>query len=95
MKLFWTRRARQNRKSIREYIAQENPTAALDLDELLAEKAARLLDHPQLGRPGRAVGTRELIAHRNYIVVYDIAGQQVRILRVLHAAQQWPSGSEG
>lgn len=90
MKLVWTRPAREDRKAIREYIAVDNPSAALDLDELLSEKAARLLDHPGLGRPGRLQGTRELVAHRNYILIYDVADDLVRVLRVLHAARQWP-----
>ena len=90
MKLVWTLLAREDRKAIREVIAADNPSAALDLDELLSEKAARLVDHPALGRPGRLQGTRELIAHRNYILIYDVAGDLVRILRVLHAARQWP-----
>lgn len=90
MKLVWTRPAREDRKVIREYIAADNPSAALDLDELLSEKAARLVDHPSHGRPGRLQGTRELVAHRNYILIYDVAGDLVRVLRVLHAARQWP-----
>ncbi|MCP1680686.1 type II toxin-antitoxin system RelE/ParE family toxin [Kerstersia gyiorum] len=94
MKLIWTRPAAADRRGIRAYIAQDNPSAALALDELIAEKAARLVDHPQLGRPGRIAGTRELVAHRNYIVVYDVNGDQVRILRVLHAARQWPPQHE-
>ena len=90
MKLVWTRSAREDRKAIREYIAVDNPSAALDLDELLSDKAALLLDHPGLGRPGRLGGTRELVAHRNYILIYDVVGDLVRVLRVLHAARQWP-----
>ena len=90
MKLVWTRPAREDRKAIREYTAVDNPSAALDLDELLSEKTARLLDHPGLGRPGRLQGTRELVAHRNYILIYDVAGDLVRVLRVLHVARQWP-----
>jgi len=90
VRLVWTRLAREDRKAIREYIAADNPSAALDLDELLSEKAARLVDHPGLGRPGRLQGTRELVAHRNYILIYDVAGNLVRVLRVLHAARQWP-----
>lgn len=90
MKLVWTWPAREDRKAIREYIAVDNPSAALDLDELLSEKAARLVDHPDLGRPGRLQGTRELVAHRNYILIYDVADDLVRVLRVLHAARQWP-----
>ena len=90
MKLIWTRLAQQDRRSIRSYIAQDNPAAALALDALFSEKAARLVDHPALGRPGRVAGTRELAAHRNYIVIYDLADEKLRVLRVLHAARQWP-----
>ena len=90
MKLVWTRPAVADRREIRAYIAQDNPSAALALDELHSERAARLIDHPQLGRPGRVAGTRELVAHRNYILVYDVIADTVRVLRVLHAARQWP-----
>jgi len=69
--------------------------AALALDELFSEKAALLLHHPGLGRTGRVPGTRELIAHRNYILIYDTAGDTIRILRVLHAARQWPPQHTG
>ena len=90
MRLVWTRLASADRKSIRQYIAIDNPRAALALDALIAEKAAHLVRHPRMGRPGRVKGTRELVAHRNYILIYDIAGAVVRVLRVLHAARQWP-----
>ena len=63
--------------------------AALALDELFDEKAGHLIDHPGLGKPGRVAGTRELIVHPNYILVYDITGNRVRVLRVLHAARRW------
>ena len=39
--------------------------------------------------------TRELVAHQNYILVYDTAGDLVRVLRVLHAARQWPPSCFG
>lgn len=80
---------RRPEREIREYIAQDNPAAALALDELFSEKASHLIDHPGLGRPGRVAGTRELIVHRNYVLIYDTTGDRVRILRVLHAARQW------
>ncbi len=59
MRLVWTKPASLDRKDIREYIAQDNPAAALALDELISEKVSRLVDHPGLGRPGRVAGTRE------------------------------------
>ena len=80
MRLVWTRPANADRKEIREYIAQDNPAAALALDELISENASRLVDHPDLGRPGRVAGTRELVAHQNYILIYDTMGDLVRVL---------------
>ena len=90
MKLFWTPEAIQDRDDIYDHIEADNPAAALALDNLFSKKADRLVDHPGQGRPGRIVGTRELVAHRNYILVYDLAEDLVRVLRVLHAARQWP-----
>lgn len=92
MKLVWTRVALGNRRAIREFIATDNPLAALAMDSLLTKKASQLADHPQIGRPGAVPGTRELVVHPNYILVYDITGDALRILRVLHAARQWPPG---
>lgn len=90
MELYWTPEAIQDREAIYDYIEADNPAAVLALDELISEKANRLVDHPGLGRPGRIGGTRELVAHQNYILVYDVDGDSVRVLRVLHAAKQWP-----
>ena len=90
MRLVWTRPASVDRKDIREYIARDNPAAALALDELISGRARRLIDHPGLGRPGRVAGTREWVVHPNYVLVYDVAGDLVRVLRILHAARQWP-----
>jgi toxin ParE1/3/4 len=90
MGLFWTPEAIQDREDIYDYVESDSPAAALALDELFQEKAARLLDHPGMGRAGREPGTRELVVHENYILVYDETADLVRVLRVLHAARQWP-----
>ena len=88
--LYWTTEAIQDRHDIYDYIEADNPSAALELDELFAERASRLLEHPGLGRPGRVRGARELVMLPNYVLVYDVADVKVRVLRVLHAARQWP-----
>ena len=90
MKLFWTREAVEDRRTIYDYIEAENPRAALALDELFSDLADLLPTNPQLGKSGRVSGTRELVVHRHYILVYDIEGQAVRVLRVLHSAMLWP-----
>ncbi len=91
LRLVWSRPARDDRRTIREYITADDPRAAVALDELMSAKAARLAHHPELGRPGRIPNTRELVVHRNYLLIYDIIQDGVvRVLRVLHAARQWP-----
>lgn len=86
----WTPEAIQDRDSIYDRIETDNPAAAADLDAMFEAKSTPLASHPAMGRPGRVSGTRELVVHRNYILIYDVAGDVVRILRVLHARRQWP-----
>ena len=35
-------------------------------------------------------GTRELVAHPNYVIVYRVSETTVEIVNVLHARQQYP-----
>ncbi len=88
--LVWTPEAIADRQEIYDYIEIDKPLAAANLDELISRKANLLVDFPGLGRPGRIEGTRELIVHRNYLLVYDIIESHVRMLRVLHVARHWP-----
>lgn len=91
MEILWTLEAMRDREDIYDYIEADNPAAALALDEPFSEKAERLADHPDLGRSGRIGSTRELVVHQNLILVYDMTGGTIRMLRVLHAARRWPS----
>ncbi len=86
----WRPAAIADRKNITAYIAQDNPQAAIEMGDSLMDKAALLDQHPMLGRVGRVKGTRELVAHPNYILIYRVVGDVAEVLRVKHAAQQWP-----
>ena len=90
MKLVWTRLAQADRRAIREYIATDDQRAALAMDELFTQKAARLAQFPEMGKPGRVDGTRELVAHRSYILIYAVKDDHVQVLRIMHTARQWP-----
>lgn len=90
MKLTWAPLAIADRESIFDHIAGDSPDAAVNLDELFQAKAALLIEHPKAGRIGRVQSTRELIAHQHYVFVYDLHGDRVRILRVLHTSRLWP-----
>ncbi|MDF0599552.1 type II toxin-antitoxin system RelE/ParE family toxin [Psychromarinibacter sp. C21-152] len=50
-----------------------------------------LAEHPQMARPGRVDGTRELVLRGfPYILVYRADPESVTILAVRHAARDWP-----
>jgi len=53
--------------------------------------AARLADYPELGQQGKIPGTRELIPHASYRLVYEIDDDTVWILTLVHTAWQWPA----
>ena len=88
--LEWTAPAVADLMAIVDYISDDNPDAAMTLMDEVHEKVAQLPSHPRRCRPGRVVGTRELVVRPNYLVVYSENPEVVTVLRVLHAAQLWP-----
>ncbi|AKM33545.1 addiction module toxin RelE (plasmid) [Pandoraea faecigallinarum] len=94
MRIIWTPEAEQDRDDVCEYIAPDNPRAAAHMDQLFSDAAARLADHPKLGRAGKIAGTRELFPHENYRLVYEIDGETVWLLALVHTARQWPPPRE-
>ncbi|HSH42504.1 MAG TPA: type II toxin-antitoxin system RelE/ParE family toxin [Arenicellales bacterium] len=91
MRLVWTRRARADLEEIFDYILQDNPTVASSVLDRIGEASLSLVEHPGMGRPGRVAGTRELVvAGLPWILPYTAHPDAVVILRVLHAARQWP-----
>ena len=88
--LEWKAIAVADPMAIVDYISDENPDAAQALKEDIEAKTFRLRENPRLYRTGRVEGTREMVVRSNYLVVYTVDAHTVTILRVLHAAQQWP-----
>jgi plasmid stabilization system protein ParE len=48
------------------------PIAAYDLEDHIFESAKNLSNYPYMGVSGRALGTRELLVHPNYWIVYEV-----------------------
>ena len=90
MIVIWAPEAEQDRSDIWDYIAADNPGAAVRMDRLFSEAAVRLSDHPHLGKLGKIPGTRELIPHASYRLIDEIDGEAVWILALTHTARQWP-----
>lgn len=90
MRVVWTPEAQEDRASIWDTIAPDNPRAAARMDALFSAAAARLANLPKMGPSGKIPGTRELIPHENYRLVYEIEGETVWVLALVHTRQQWP-----
>lgn len=90
MIVIWTPNAEQDRMDIWDYIATSNPGAAAHMDAVFSDAAARLSKYPKLGKAGKIAGTRELIPHENYRLVYEIDGSKIWVLAIMHTARLWP-----
>jgi len=90
MRVVWTPEAEQDRDEVWEYICADSVAAAARMDELFSNAVAQLVDFPELGRAGKIAGTRELIPHENYRLVYEIDGDIVWMLALVHTARLWP-----
>ena len=74
------------------YLDERNPEAARQLAKNIHLAVRQLLNNPEIGRPGRVPGTRELVVgHSRYIVPYRVDGRAIHILAVLHDAREWPA----
>ena len=91
MTIVWSPRAIHHLARLRSHIARENPQAARRVAETLVHAVERLAKMPNLGRPGRIAGTRELVVPGTpYIIPYRPRGDRLEVIAVFHARQQWP-----
>lgn len=90
MRVIWTPEASQDRTDIWNHISNENVAAAIRMDELFSNAAERLATHPLMGKPGLIPGTRELVIHESYRLVYETEGEGVWLLALVHTARRWP-----
>lgn len=90
MKVVWTPEALQDRIDVWDYISADSVSAAASMDGVFSDAATRLASHPQLGRVGKIPGTRELVVHDSYRLVYEVSGAVVWILVLVHTSRQWP-----
>ncbi|CAE6843283.1 hypothetical protein R75461_07125 [Paraburkholderia nemoris] len=90
MRVVWTPEAEQDRDDVWDYIATDNVAAAARMDELFSDVVAQLADFPLMGRAGKIAGTRELVLHESYRLVYEVEGETVWVLALVHTARRWP-----
>jgi toxin ParE1/3/4 len=73
-------------EDIYDYIARDNPEAALETLTDLYQLLERLVGFPRLGHPGK-LGTRELVKPP-FIVVYRIVGDVISLEAVFHGSRR-------
>ncbi|MGE8188611.1 type II toxin-antitoxin system RelE/ParE family toxin [Pseudomonas sp. NPDC086278] len=90
MKIIWTPAAAQDRADIWDYLHTVNPKAALDMDNRFSEAISRISQFPEIGPIGITAGTRELIPHQSYRLVYQLERDAIWVLALVHTSRQWP-----
>jgi toxin ParE1/3/4 len=91
MEIVWRQVALIGLEHARDYIAEQNPSAAQHILEAILAAVERLAEIPNMGRPGRVEGTRELVVVGTpYVVAYTVFNNRLNILAVQHGAQEWP-----
>jgi toxin ParE1/3/4 len=90
VRVVWTPEAEQDRDDVWDYIATDNVAAAARMDELFSDVVAQLADFPLMGRAGKIAGTRELVLHESYRLVYEVEGETVWVLALVHTERRWP-----
>lgn len=91
MTIVWSPRAIAHLTHLRAFIARDNPAAASRTAHTLLDAVERLASFPNLGRPGRIAGTRELtVPDAPYVIPYRLRGGRLEIIAVFHGKQKWP-----
>jgi toxin ParE1/3/4 len=91
MRVRWTATAANDLAQIVEYIRKDNPAAARRVAQDIFAGIAGLRAFPNRGRVGLVENTREIVFSRwPYIAVYQIIDDQAEVIRIRHAAQNWP-----
>jgi toxin ParE1/3/4 len=92
MKVVWSPRAIRQLVALREHIEKDSEENAA----LVAKRILRAVDllraHPGIGRPGRVLGTRELVVPDTpFIIPYRVRQRRLDLIAVFHGRQKWPS----
>jgi len=91
MRVRWTLAAADDLVDIANYLFEKTPENAARLIREIYGAPSSLKSFPNRGRAGKKPGTRELVMPSlPYVIVYQVRGETVNIVRILHGSQQWP-----
>ena len=88
--IFWTERALEDLDEIFDYIARRNEKAANAVVDRIEQSVLPAAQFPHMFRPGKVDGTREIVAHPNYIVIYRVTQDHIEVSGVVHTSRDYP-----
>lgn len=90
--ILWEEKSLEDREKIFEYLYEFNPVAAEKADNIIEAKVESLLEQPLIGVQREGLRGRLLIIPEiSMIVSYWVDGSVIRIMRVLHQKQKFPT----
>jgi len=91
LSLRWLPSALADLDSIVNYIAARDEAAAYRLWTAIERAVEKIPERPELYRQGSVKGTRELVVHPNYFVVYQFAADVIEIVAIVHSHRHYPA----
>ncbi len=90
--ILWEEESLNDREKIFEFLCDFNPAAAEKTDKVIEEKVEHLHLHPLMGVQRDGIKGRLLIIPEiSMIVSYWVDDSVVRVMRVLHQKQKFPT----
>jgi addiction module RelE/StbE family toxin len=90
--ILWENESLNDRERIFEFLYDFNPVAAEKTDEVIEVKVENLIAQPFMGVQRDGIRGRLLIiAEISLIISYCIDGSTIRVMRVLHQKQKFPT----
>lgn len=90
--ILWEQESLNDREKIFEFLYDFNPIAAEKTDLIIEEKINNLLLQPLMGAQRDGVRGRLLIIPEvSMIISYWVEGNNIRVMRVLHQKQKFPT----
>jgi plasmid stabilization system protein ParE len=88
-KIAWTSEALNCLRGIHEYIANDNPRAAVEVVSSIVAKVELIREHPRLGQRYEPIADREIreTAYGHYRIAYLLAAEaHIVVLGVFHGS---------
>jgi plasmid stabilization system protein ParE len=77
--------------SLRDFIARDSDQSAAEIAERILGAVDLLQTQPEMGRPGRIPGMRELVVTDTpYVIPYRVRRERLELIAVFHGRQKWP-----